>query len=228
MVRIRTQKELETLYPEHFKVLLGYWLSGMTTREQLDNIVEKLSKKRAKKDKMRAYIQRIQEGRKKAGPGGIYYYQAIEKKTPMVFRCYGGQDIVCTISKEGMDRFTLLADGKREVVWKTALQYVCKAQSREKVEEAVKIDEEVMGRNLEPILPMAERYQIPDKDLLTCKRKGHWLRLTMRGGEVLEGRVEWFGAYDIKLDLATRRSVVAFRHAVYKHAVIQKMNSCMS
>ena len=31
MTRIRTQKELEALYPEYRKVLLGYWMSGMTT-----------------------------------------------------------------------------------------------------------------------------------------------------------------------------------------------------
>ena len=44
----------------------------------------------------------------------------------------------------------------------------------------------------------------------------------MRGGEVLEGVVEWWGFYDIKLELVTKRSVVVFRHAVYRHQVLQK------
>ncbi len=72
MARIRTQKELETHYPEYFKVLLGYWLSGMVATEQLDKIVEKLSQKKTKKEKKTAYTQRVREGRKKAGPGATY------------------------------------------------------------------------------------------------------------------------------------------------------------
>ena len=43
----------------------------------------------------------------------------------------------------------------------------------------------------------------------------------MRGGEVLEGRVEWFGAYDVKLELASGRSVAVFRHAVLRHEVLR-------
>ena len=221
MTRIKTQKELQALYPEHHKVLLGYWLSGYNTKELLDGFVEKLTRKKAEKTPKQAYIQRLKEGRKKAGPAAAYYLQAMKNKTVQVFRCYGGEDLVGTISKDGGDRFTLLVDERRKATWKTALHYAFKAESRAGVEQAVYIDQEVHRQGLQPVIPIAERYHIPDEELFSCQRKGQQLRLTMRGGEVLEGRVEWFGAYDVKLELSTGRSVVVFRHAVLRHEVLR-------
>jgi len=72
-----------------------------------------------------------------------------------------------------------------------------------------------------PVKEIAQRHCIPDEVLQKCLEAGNRLRLTLRGGEVLEGRIEWFGAYDIKLELTTGRSVVVFRHAVYSHAVVK-------
>jgi len=222
MTRIKTQKELQALYPEHHKVLLGYWLSGYNTKEHLDGFVQKLTRKKVEKTPKQAFMKRLKEGRKKAGPGVAYYSQAMKNKTVLVFRCYGGEDLEGIILKDGGDRFTLLVDERRTVVWKTDLQYAFKAESREGVEQAVRTDEGVQRQSLQPIIPTAERYHIPDEELFSCQRKGHQLKLTMRGGEVLEGRVEWFGAYDVKLELSTGKSVVVFRHAVLRHEVIQR------
>lgn len=223
MTRIKTQKELQALYPEHHKVLLGYWLSGYNTKEHLDGFVQKLTRKKGEKSRKRVYIQKMQEGRKKAGPGLTYYLRAQEKQIVMVFRCYGGEDLEGIILKDGGDRFTMRVDEKRTAVWKTDLQYSFKTESRSGVEQAVSIDEDVQRQNLQPVIPIVERYHIPDEELFSCHRKGHQLRLTMRGGEVLEGRVEWFGAFDVKLELFTGRSVVVFRHAVFRHVVLQEV-----
>jgi len=222
MTRIKSQKELQTLYPEHHKVLLGYWLSGYNTKEHLDGFVEKLTRKKPEKTPKQAFLQQLKEGRKKAGPGAAYYFQALQRKTLMVFRCYGGEDLEGIILKDGGDRFTMRVDEKRTAVWKTDLQYAFKADSREGVKQAVSIDEEVQRQNMQPVIPIVERHHIPDEELFTCQRKGLRLRLTMRGGEMLEGRVEWFGAYDVKLELVTGRSVVVFRHAIYRHEALQK------
>ena len=143
MVRIKTQKELQALYPEHHKLLLGYWLSGYNTKELLDGFVEKLTRKKVEKTPKQAFMERLKEGRKKAGPGAAYYFRVLKEKTLMVFRCYGGEDLVGIILKDGGDRFTLLVDGSRKLVWKTGLQYAFKAESRAGVEQAIHIDEEV-------------------------------------------------------------------------------------
>ena len=169
--------------------------------------------------KRKRYIDRQRENRKKAGQGNIYYYRALKESIPLVFRGYD-QDFVGTISKDGGIRFTLKLASGRKVLDKIELQYTCKAHSYEKVNQAVQIDENVKRLELKPIIEIEERYKIPDKDLKRCQEERHKLRLTMRGGEILEGMVEWWGGYDIKLELATKRSVVVFRHAVYQHEVL--------
>ena len=48
MTRIRTREQLKALYPRHYNVLLGYWMSGMREKEHLDKFVEVLEAKKAR------------------------------------------------------------------------------------------------------------------------------------------------------------------------------------
>ena len=66
MTRIRTQKELEALYPKHRKVLRGYWMSGMVTKEQLDKIVQKMEKGKQTQHKKEVKTQTEKPQEKKA------------------------------------------------------------------------------------------------------------------------------------------------------------------
>ncbi len=67
------------------------------------------------------------------------------------------------------------------------------------VGEAWKLQKSIVERSrlhdlqlLKREIPTENRYHIPDKDLEACKEKGHFLHLTLRNGDVVEGRVtEW-------------------------------------
>jgi len=177
-----------------------------------------LSKRKEKKN----YLLQTLEGRRKAGLGERYYYTALKHGIPTVFCRYDGQQIAAIILKDGRTRFTLKTSEGRLVLEKTDLQFSYRARSHSEVNQGIRIDERIRKMKNKPIIEIDQRYQIPDETLQECHEKGTLLRLTMRGGEILEGRVEWFGGYDIKLDLATGKSVVAFRHAVYSHEVITR------
>ena len=138
----------------------------------------------------------------------------------MIFRRFDGQDILGILLKDGGYTFTVKTAQGRRVIPKIELQFSCRARSLGEVHQAIKIDERIKSLANPPLVKSTGRYEIPDEVLQKCLEEENKLRLTMRGGEVLEGRIEWFGAYDIKLDLATGRSVVVFRHAVYSHSVI--------
>ena len=172
-------------------------------------------------ERKKSYLDLIREGRRKAGPGNQYYYTALKHSIPMVFGWYDGRHIAAIIVKDGGIRFTLKTNKGRLVVDKTDLQFSYRARSHGEVNQAIRIDERVRNMKNQPIKEPSGRYQIPDETLQPCLESGNRLRLKMRGGEVLEGRIEWFGAYDIKLELATGKSVVVFRHAVYSHAVVK-------
>jgi len=183
-----------------------------------DQEAGRLSPKEAKR---RQFFERLRENRKKAGPGNQYYYHALQKSIPMVFRTYEGQDILGTIAKDGGTQFTLKTAQGRQVIKKIELQFSYRAHSLGEVHQAIEMDERIRSLVNPPVVEVSQRYQIPDDTLQRCQEEGNKLRVTMRGGEILEGRVEWFGAYDIKLELSTGRSVVVFRHAVYQHAGVQ-------
>jgi len=168
-----------------------------------------------------SYLEHLREGRQKAGPGYRHYTQARKQGIPMVFCWYDGRHIAGIIAKDGGYTFTLKTNKGRLVVDKTDLQFAYRAQSYGAVTQAIRLDERVRSLKNPPVKEIAQRHAIPDETLQQCQQEGKRLRLTMRGGEVLEGRIEWFGAYDIKLELATGKSVVVFRHAVYSHAVVK-------
>jgi sRNA-binding regulator protein Hfq len=138
----------------------------------------------------------------------------------MVFCRYDGHQIAGIIAKDGGYTFTLTTPTGRLVVDKTDLQFAYRARSHGAVSQAIRLDEGIRALKHPPLKKPSDRYRLPDEALQQCQASGNWLRLTMRGGEVLEGRLEWFGGYDIKLELATGKSVVVFCHAVYSHAVI--------
>jgi len=169
----------------------------------------------------KSYVEHLREGRRKAGPGDRYYYAALKHSVPMVFCRYDGRQIAALIDKDGGYTFTLMTKKGRLVIDKTDLQFSYRARSHGEVNQAIRIDERVHNRKNPPAKERpSERYQIPDEGLQHCLEEGNKLRLKLRGGEIIEGRIEWFGAYDIKLELATGKSVVVFRHAVYSHEVI--------
>lgn len=168
----------------------------------------------------KSYRANVLKERQKSGPGAQYYYTSIRHSIPMVFCRYDGRYMAAVISKDGRITFTVKTKKGRLVVDKTDLQFSYRARSHAEVNQAIRIDGRVQKMKNEPIKEIDQRYKIPDEVLQKCRESGNQLRLTMRGGEVLEGRIEWFDTYDIKLDLETGKSVVVFRHAVYSHEVI--------
>ena len=175
---------------------------------------------RARSRSKKEVLEQVRERRLKAGAGDRYYYAALRNDIPMVFRRFDGQDILGILLKDGGYTFTVKTAQGRRVVRKIELQFAYRAGSLGAVHQAIGIDERVKSLANPPLVKPTGRYEVPDETLQRCQEEGSRLRLTMRGGEVLEGRIEWFGGYDIKLDLATGKSVVVFRHAVYSHAVI--------
>ena len=169
---------------------------------------------------MKSYLEHLREGRRKAGLGYRYYYTAQKQSTPMVFCWYDGRHIAAIIVKDGGIRFTLKTNKGRLVVDKTDLQFAYRARSHGKVNQAIRLDDQIRSMKNQPVKEITQRHLIPDDTLQQCQQEDKRLQLTLRGGEVLEGRIEWFGAYDIKLELETGKSVVVFRHAVYRHTVI--------
>ncbi len=95
------------------------------------------------------------------------------------------------------------------------IKYCYRARDRNQVKQATLIDHVVKAQNLGPLEETEKMYSINESDLDHHKRSGLPVRLLLRGGEVIRGRMECIWRYNIKLELETRSSLVVFRHTIY-------------
>ncbi len=82
------------------------------------------------------------------------------------------------------------------------------------VEKLVKIDEQVRGRNLQPIFNPTRRFHVKNKNLYPLMMLKTPISITLLEGEVLEGLISDFTMYEIFLELAEGVQIILLRHAI--------------
>ena len=66
----------------------------------------------------------------------------------------------------------------------------------------------------DPILKPQERFGIPDQTLFGHLEKEASLAFTTLEGEVVRGKLEWIGRWELGLHLSNGNRAVVFRHAI--------------
>ena len=140
----------------------------------------------------------------------------------MVFASYSGRIPAVIIRRFTYDLDLLINGRERKRINKLDMTYCYKQSHESKVLQHISYDEEVKALNLQAIETQAERYHVEDQVLLQCYRERTPVTLTMKGGEVFDGVIDWFSKYEIKVEFPTRKSIVAFRHAVYNFKVNER------
>jgi len=67
---------------------------------------------------------------------------------------------------------------------------------------------------------MRERYKIRGQRLKRARAEQLGIRLVLRGGEIIEGSIDWFNPYEIKVEFSSGGNVIVFRHAAYDFAIL--------
>jgi len=156
---------------------------------------------------------------KAEGYGRLYINKQIKKKTPMVFELYDGRMPAVIIRRFTYDLDLLIDGSGRKRINKLDMKYCYKRSHESKVLPEISYNEELKALNLQPTENKAERYDIDDQLLLQCYRERTPITLTMRGGEVFSGVIDWFSKFEIKVEFPSRKSIVAFRHATYEFKI---------
>ena len=139
----------------------------------------------------------------------------------MVFQTYEGP-IEGTITKRLCYDFDLLVDGEKERLNKLPIKYMYKAKDVDLVKTHMGTDAQVEGKTLPPIKARLERFQIDTRHLAYARQNDMSIRITLRGGEVFTGTVDWYSHFEVKLTLDPddEGSVVVFRHAALVFEVV--------
>ena len=173
--------------------------------------------------------------------GEHYMAKQIKFKTPMVFELYT-ESICCTVKQLLKYDLNLLCGKDIRQIHKLDIKYCYKQEYEQSVKANIRYDEDVKSQSLEPLKPMKERYQIQDTPLQKARRDKAKIRLILRGGEIIEGTIDWFSPYEIKVEFSEGSSiplhpdrsgsrdrpkgnVIAYRHAVYDCAILDGQES---
>jgi hypothetical protein len=159
------------------------------------------------------YLTYLQSHQQDNLPLSLYLQKLIHKKIKTFFAFFDHDSMMGTVV--GYTPYNLKIkdqSGKIEMYSKLNLKYFCRASYVHKVLSLIAINPEWRSQNVIPSSDPDERYQIASEML----QEGNVIELTMGGGEVVRGMVNWASSFDIKLLLSVqpKASIVVFRHAV--------------
>ena len=157
--------------------------------------------------------------------GNLYIQKQIEFQTEMVFGLYDYQFISGTILGFNKYEFTLRVDGEDCEVSRKNLKFCYKAQDTDKLEAILHYDDTIRDLKLGPAGPSEDGFQIDTTQLAAAREDRVPIEVTMRGGEVFRGSVDWESPNEIKLVLRNGAKIVLFRAAVQNFRVCSKEES---
>ena len=152
------------------------------------------------------------------GYGRAYVQKQIRRKTPMVFELYGAH-VEGTITRRLTYAFDVLVDGETRRIEKINIKYMYKRDQIPRIVLGIGADPDLEAKNLVSIARRSERFQIEDSVLARCHKEETPARLTLRGGEIIIGTIDWFSQYEIKINFMHRSGVVVFRHGLYQFEI---------
>ncbi len=133
----------------------------------------------------------------------------------MVFETYDGP-VEAVIARRLCYDLDLETNGEIERLNKLPIKYMYKKADEAAVKRGARYNERVRAERLKPIKARAQRFRIDTRQLAFARKKERLIRVTMRGGEVFEGWIDWYSYFEIKMRLGKKSpSVVLFRHAAY-------------
>ena len=151
--------------------------------------------------------------------GDLYILKQINFETSMFFALYNAIQLPAIVLEMTLSSLTLNSNGKEQQIAKTDVKYCYKDFEAEKVQAAIKIDEDVKAQELTQLPPDAQLSEIDTEAVRHVRKNGSPIEITLREGEIFRGTVDWVSPYEIKLILENGAKVVIFRHAVYNLSV---------
>jgi len=145
----------------------------------------------------------------------------IRDNTTMIFQTYD-RPIEGVVVKRLTYDLDLLVDGEKERLNKLPIKYMFKKRDGEEIKKGLEVDDALRDKKLEPIKPRKERMQIDTRQLGFARQHRLPIHVTLRGGEVFTGLIDWYSHYEIKMSLTEETSVVVFRHAAHHFELVGK------
>ena len=133
----------------------------------------------------------------------------------MIFELYNETIAEARIIRLMRYFLTLLVNGETRNINKLDIKYCFKQSDVCKIRPFIEYNERIRNKNLLPIVDKAERLSVDTGLIAKCYRENRPVTISLRGGEIISGTIDWYSKYRIKVRLPSHRSVVTYLHAYY-------------
>ena len=108
-----------------------------------------------------------------------------------------------------------MADAEQEELPKIQVKFLYPVDLSATVRTLIKVDKQVAGLGLAPVLDPGKRYFVKNKTLFPLMKDQQVVFFTLLEGEVIRGIIADFSRYDITVNLKGGTPVVILRHSIY-------------
>jgi hypothetical protein len=198
-----------------FQIVRG----DFTLKEWMEKHAE-AERKRKERDKVQA-VKKQQRARDE-GMAQQYFLKQKRNETPLLLRMHGGTEIEGPIRSILPYHFWIdvaVPEGgepKREKIEKLNVVMCYKKENAAEVVAGLAKDETVAALDIQPVREKESRYEVPLAVVQKAAQDNLPLRAILNEGTVVEGTIDWYSSYFIKVKLSTGASVVVFNHGVHK------------
>ena len=145
-------------------------------------------------------------------PSVKYFVKQCQGKEKLIFITYNGK-VEGVIEK--VLKYHLRVKGRKELLHKVHILFLCKPDASEAVGRVLTFDQEVLDEHLEPPIHPSERLEIPPEVVQKCFDEKRPIEVTLRNGYVLRGRIHSYGIFSIRLEVGEDARVIIMRPNIY-------------
>ena len=208
----------------HGRLDLSTALERLATREKVDRLMEQHDLSRALATQIaighasldQVMARRRMEDHRRLHRNRSILLGSVETGEPVVVALHGGQRAPGVVQSVRRYDFDFLPQGFDEPIEirKLQVKFAYRPADWKALDRALGNDRAREKRPLSPAERPQDRFSLADKRLFQCMDKGQTVAVTLLEGEVIRGKVAWFGRWEFGLRLRGDAEVVIFRHAI--------------
>ena len=144
------------------------------------------------------------------------FAQALASHTPWTLHLHGQRIVQASIvANHTYDLTVAMADAGQEELPKIHVKCLYPVELSAAIRPLIKVDKQVAGLGLAPILEPDKRYFVKNKTLFPLMKDKQVVFFTLLEGEVIRGIIADFSRYDVTVNLKGGTPVVILRHSMY-------------
>lgn len=156
--------------------------------------------------------------------GRKYFGKHIKEKTEFIFNFFKDAPFSARIIKNKPYEFTVAKNkDEQEQVKKLSIKYIFKKPASEFVKSKTNINEKAKSQKRNPSEKIRDRLKIDSDKLVDAYLNKKMVEVTLLGGEMFRGAVNWFTKYEILFRISEKTSLILFKHAICEFYVTDQI-----